>query len=444
MACTITGRYALAPGGELKEDWAVRVDGDCIVATGPRQAVLAMAAPGDELLDTGDSLIAPGFCNSHMHAYGYLAHGIPVPVVPSGFDGFLRDYWWPWVEDRLDHDYIRAATALACVEMLKSGVTSFCDILEAPNAIPGGLLAEAEVVEQAGLRAILSFEATERAGEANGRAGLEENASFFRMQEARRKRGEKPLVRGMMCIHTTFSCSIPFLERARTMATDLGSGLQMHLSESVYEPVVSMRRYGKRPVALYDEIGFLGPDILASQCVQVSSQEIATLIRRGVRVSHMPLSNCEVGGGVAPVPDFLAAGARLGLGSDGYINNFFEVMRGAFLIHKAYRQDSTVMPAPTVVDLATRGGAAAMGLNAGELAPGRLADIIVVDAGTPTPITPGNAFDQYVLYRTASDVRHVMVGGRLVVRDGRILTLDEGEVIARAREAARRFWKGMN
>ncbi|MEW6308592.1 MAG: amidohydrolase [Bacillota bacterium] len=438
MAYIIVGRFLLAPGGEVKENWGVRVEGNRITAVGPNYEISGLTKPGDEIINARRSFIAPGFTNSHVHMYGYLAHGIPVPTVPGGFASFLEDFWWPLVEDRLDHRGIQAATALACLEMLKSGVTSFCDILEAPAAIPGGLRAQAEVVERTGLRGLLSFEATERVGEENGRLGLEENATFARAQAAK-----DSLVKGILSVHTTFTCSVPFLKRARAIASELGCGLHMHLSESSFEPKVCLERHGTTPVELYDSIGFLGPDVLASQCVQVSPKEIGILVERGVRVSHMPLSNCEVGGGVAPIPDLLKAGATCGLGTDGYINNFFELMRGAFLIHKAHRQDPTVMPARVVWDMATRGGAAAMGLDAGELKPGKLADLIVVDSYLPTPVAQHNAFDQFVLYRNPGDVQHVMIDGKFAVRDGKVLTLDEDEVIAQARKAARRLWKGI-
>ena len=176
----------------------------------------------------------------------------------------------------------------------------------------------------------------------------------------------------------------------------------------------------------------------ASQCVQITPAEIEILARRGVRVTHMPLSNCEVGGGIAPVPDLLAAGVTVGLGSDGYITDMFEVMRGAFLIHKAHRQDPRVMPAHLVWQLATEGGARALGLEkVGRLAPGWQADLQLIDSTLPTPVEAWNLYDQLLLYRSRRDVRAVMVAGRWRVRDGEVLGVDESSRCAPGRTQPR-------
>ena len=156
----------------------------------------------------------------------------------------------------------------------------------------------------------------------------------------------------------------------------------------------------------------------------------------------MPLSNCEVGGGIAPIPDLVAAGVTVGLGSDGYITDMFEIMRGAFLIHKAYRQDTATMPAHLVWRLATEGGAQALGLaRVGRLAPGWQADLQLIDAVFPTPATAGNLYEQLLLYRNRGHVRGVMVAGETRVRDGVVLGVDEDALRVRAHRAAERLWR---
>jgi cytosine/adenosine deaminase-related metal-dependent hydrolase len=155
----------------------------------------------------------------------------------------------------------------------------------------------------------------------------------------------------------------------------------------------------------------------------------------------MPLSNCEVGGGIAPIPEQLAAGVTVGLGSDGYINDFYEVLRGAFLIHKAHHQNPQVMPAHAVWRLATEGGAQAMALDkVGRLAPGWAADLQVIDAAFPTPTAEHNLFDQLLLWRNHTHVRDVMVAGRWRVRNGEVLDADMGSLRARLHHNAQRMW----
>ncbi|MBI1800418.1 MAG: amidohydrolase family protein [Chloroflexi bacterium] len=425
------------PGQPPKADWGVRVLGDQIAAVAPNEA-LRRAYPADELWEAAGQALTPGFVNAHTHLYGVLAHGIPLDRAPSDFWGFLKDFWWPLVEDRLDQEMICAATDSVCVEMLKSGITSFYDCLEAPYSLPGCLSTQAGVVRARGLRGILSFEATERVGAENGQLGLQENLDFIR---AARSVSPDGLVSGLMCFHTTFTCSAEFIRQAFALAREQHTLAHLHCSEGVHEPLYALDHFGLRPLEYYDRLGVAGPDMLASQCVQVSRGEIDLMAARGVRMTHMPLSNCEVGGGVAPVPELIAAGVTVGLGSDGYINDFFEVMRGAFLIHKAHRQDPRVMPASLVWYLATEGGARALGLaQVGRLAPGWQADLQLIDAQCPTPVTTHNLYEQLLLYRNHTHVRAVWVAGRVCMRDGMVLGADEAAIRARAHAAARRLW----
>jgi cytosine/adenosine deaminase-related metal-dependent hydrolase len=426
------------PGKPPKENWGARVVGDTIAAVAPNDE-LRRAYPDDEIWDAAGQTLSPGFVNTHTHLYGVLAHGIPLDRAPSDFWAFLKDFWWRRVEDRLDHAMICAATHHGCVEMLRSGVTTFYDCLEAPNALPGCLAAQAEVVRARGLRGILSFEATERVSKANGQLGLEENADFIRTSSA-----AGGLVSGMMCFHTTFTCSADFIRQAFALACEENSLVHVHVSEGTHEPEYSMKHFGMRTIEYYDSLGVAGPNMLASQCVQISPNEIALIAKRGVRVSHMPLSNCEVGGGIAPVPDLIAAGVTVGLGSDGYINDFFEVMRGAFLIHKAKRQDPRVMPAHLVWYLATEGGARALGLErVGRTAVGWQADLQLIDSQFPTPAAPHNLYDQLVLYRNHTHVRAVIVAGQTRVRGGVVIGADVEAVRERTLEAASRLWESV-
>ncbi len=420
------------PGKPPNVEWGVRVVGDQIATVAPN-AELRRAYPDDETWDATGQTLSPGFVNTHTHLYGVLAHGIPLDRAPSDFWAFLKDFWWRLVEDRLDHDMICAATDHGCVEMLRSGVTSFYDCLEAPHALPGCLAAQAAIVHARGLRGILSFEATERVSQANGQLGLRENVECIR--------AARGLVSGMMCFHTTFTCSADFIRQAFDLARENNALVHAHVSEGTHEPEYALNHFGMRPIEYYDHLGVACDKMLASQCVQISAREIELMARRGVRMSHMPLSNCEVGGGIAPVPDLLTAGVTVGLGSDGYINDFFEVMRGAFLIHKAHRQDPRVMPANQVWYLATEGGARALDLkNVGRLAPGWQADLQLIDSQFPTPAAVHNLYDQLVLYRNHAHVRAVMIAGQTRVRDGVVLGVDEDAVRARTRAAASRLW----
>jgi cytosine/adenosine deaminase-related metal-dependent hydrolase len=417
-----------------RRDWAVRVIGDRIDRVGPT-GELRTDHPDDPVHDARGHIVMPGFVNAHVHLYGTLAHGIPNDDPPDGFWSFLEDYWWPKVEDALDHDMIAAAADYVCAEMLRSGTTTFYDILEAPRAVPDALAVEKEVVEARGLRGLLSFEATERAGPEVARRGLEENTGFIDSCRP----GD--LVGGMMCWHTTFTCSADYIGEAFAEAQARGVMSHAHCNEGVHEGRWCEENVGKRTVELYDDLGVAGPGFVASQCVQLSDRERELIAERDVKVTHMPLANCEVGGGIAPIPELHAAGVTIGLGSDGYVNDFYEVMRGAFLVHKARLLDPGVMPAGVVLGMATEGGAAALGLDqVGRLQPGWSADLQVIDAAFPTPVTEHNLFDQVVLWRNHTHVRDVMVAGAWRVLGNEVLDADLDALRARTREQALRLW----
>ena len=429
---------------EPRRAWAVRVV-DGLIEDSGRIVDLRARYPGDEFCDGSGCVLLPGFVNAHVHLYGVLAHGVPAPAVPvADFWGFLDDYWWPLVENALDHEMIAAAAAWVTADLAAGGTTSFFDILEAPNALPGALFAQREAVAGSGLRGVLSFEATERMGEANGQAGLDENVRFIETCRAEAATsGDR--VSGAMCIHTTFTCSEPFIRQAFDAAADLDVFCHAHVNEGVHEGRWCEEHHGVRTLEFYDRIGVASPRFQASQCVQLSPREIDIIAGSGIRVSHMPLSNCEVGGGIAPVLEMLERGVTVGLGSDGYLNDMFAVMRGAFLLHRAATLDPGAISAATVLHMATEGSARALGLErVGRLEPGWHADLQLVDLegprGLPTPVETHNLLDQLVLWRSASHVRTVMVGGDWIVEGGEVIGADIGELRARTLEQAARLW----
>ena len=433
---------------EPRRGWAVRVVDGLIDDSGPVGELRARHRD-DYFCDGSGCVLLPGFVNAHVHMYGVLAHGVPGPAQPvADFWGFLADYWWPLVENALDHEMISAAAAWVAAELAAGGTTSFFDILEAPNALGDALFAQREAVAGSGLRGVLSFEATERMGSANGQAGLDENIRFIeacQRSAASGSAGGGSLISGAMCIHTTFTCGEPFIRQAFDAAANLGVFCHAHVNEGVHEGRWCSEHHGMRTLELYERIGAASPRFQASQCVQLSPREIDIIAACGIRVSHMPLSNCEVGAGIAPVLELLERGVTVGLGSDGYLNDMFAVMRGAFLLHRAATLDPGAISAASVLHLATEGSARTLGLErVGRLEPGWHADLQLVELdgprGLPTPVDAHNLADQLVLWRSGSDVSRVMVGGDWIVEDGHLIGADMDELRARTLEQAARLW----
>ena len=435
MAKLLTGQYLIIDSQQVHNNWGLVIEDNKIKEIGPNKELLNKY-PGLEHLDYEDKIIAPGFINTHMHSYGVLSHGIPNIDVDS-FESFLKDFWWPLVEDRIDQKMIKVTTKSAAAELISSGVTSFCNVMEAPTAIPNALKTQAQVLEEIGIKAVLSFEATQRKSDANGNLGLQENEDFFLEYKGH------PLINGMMCIHTTFTCSQDFIKKASQKAKDIGSGIQMHLSESSYEVDYTLDKYGLTPIELYDKLDYLDDYILASQGVKLNSNEIDILkTKDNVNIAHVPLSNCEVGGGIAPVKELLDNDINVGLGTDGYINNFFEAMRAAFLIHKAKHENPEVMPAQEVYKMATENGAKALHLNqSGTIKKENYADIITINTDTLTPINKSNIFEQLILYRNPENVTDVFINGKQLKKDGELTNLNLDQIKMDVNEQAKRLWK---
>lgn len=437
MGKLLTGKFLIKENNEIKKDWGLLIEDKIIKDIGPNER-LQKQYKDHPHYDFSDKVISPGFINTHMHSYGVLSHGIPSVDVDS-FESFLKDFWWPLVEDRIDQEMIKVTSRFAAAELINSGVTAFCNVMEAPQSIPGALKVQADVLEEIGIKAVLSFEASQRVNEENGKLSLEENKDFFLNYK------DHPLLSGMMCIHTTFTCSEDFIKDAISIAQKIGSGIQMHLSESSYEVEYTKDKYNLTPIELYDNLSYLDNYILASQGVKLFPKEIDILKEKDdINIAHVPISNCEVGGGIAPIKELLDNNINVGLGTDGYINNFFEVMRAAFLIHKAKHENPKVMPAEKVYKMAVQNGSQALHLDkSGSIKKGNFADIITIDIDTPTPINKENIFEQVILFRNPQNVIDVFINGEALKRNGQLTTLKFNKIKQEVNQQTERLWEAI-
>lgn len=430
----VTSKYLVCSSDRVLAEHGLLFDesSGIITAVLPNEAV--RAAGLDRLIEGEGSLLIPGFVNCHTHQYGILSHGMPVKAVFHDFRGFLEDYWWPCLEDRIGKTEVLTSSLASCGQLLRSGVTSLIDTLEAPHAEPETLIAQAELIEETGMRAIVSLESSQRVSDTNGRACLAQN-----VDAVRHCRDHLRLVRGAVCTHTTFTCDERFIRHGKALAREEQALFQFHLSESAYEPSLH-----PLPARWYETLGVLDRDTLASQCVQMTEAELELLAHRAVRVVHMPLSNCEVGGGFAPVPAMLELDIPVALGSDGYIDDFFTVMKGAFLLHKANLRSTAVMSARQVLRMATEYGARCMGLtDTGRLETGWQADFFLLEDRFLSPVTEENIYDQIVVHGQKEWITHTAVAGRLLLDGGVLTTIDEERAFHQIRSVTQRFWRNM-
>jgi 5-methylthioadenosine/S-adenosylhomocysteine deaminase len=403
---------------------AVAVDGATIVAVDTTDAI-ARQFRGLETIDASGDVVLPGLVNTHTHAPMVLYRGLADDLALMEW---LTKYMFPAEAKTVSPEFVRAGTRLAALEMIQSGTTTYADMYYFEEEI-------ARETKAAGLRGVLGqtiiqFPVADARTPADALARAEAFITAFK---------DDPLITPAVAPHATYTLDGQTLSAARALSRRHGVPTLIHLAETADEMKTAQERFKATPVAYLDSLGFLGPGVLAAHAVWVSEPEIALLRTREVGVSHNPESNMKLASGIAPVTDYLRAGVAIGLGTDGAASNndldMFEAMRVASLLQKVRTADPRVLGAVAALEMATMGGARALGLTSqiGSLEPGKRADLIVVGmrAARQTPM-----YDpvSHLVYTTrGDDVRTTIVNGRVLMRDRKVLTLDEAAVLAEAR-----------
>lgn len=388
-------------------------------------------AGDDEKVDVSGCLVMPGNVCTHHHLYSSLARGMPGPNrAPRNFVEILELIWWR-LDRALDAESIRLSALVGAVEAARAGTTSITDHHASPSVIDGSLDLVADAVQEAGLRAVVCYEVSDRHGEAGGRAGIAENARFLLANR-------RPLVRGMAGAHASFTIGPATLDGLVGTARDLGAPLHLHLAEDGCDQQDSLERYGERVVHRLRRAGALEEGDLVAHGVHLDDSEIDALATSGAWVAHNPRSNMNNGVGYARASDM---GERVALGTDGLDGDMFAEARACYL--RSRETDLDTGPEWAQRRLST--GAGLVGSVFGEPALGGLeagapADLIVLDPHLPTPLTEANMAGHLLFGVNASHVRDVMVGGRWIVRDRRHLLIDEASLAARCRAAAPGLW----
>ncbi|MEA1905263.1 MAG: amidohydrolase family protein [Candidatus Hadarchaeota archaeon] len=394
----------------------------------------------DEIIDARGKIIMPGLICSHTHMYGMLLRGAPLKIEPpTDFHQILERVWWPMDEAMTKRD-AHASALISCLEFIKTGTTFFADSYSGPRSIVGVLNRINSAVEESGLRGLISFEATERHTHAQGAKGMGESVRFIKkIKKKRRSR-----VGGMVSIHASFTVSDELLQYGRKVASQYKVPITIHTSEGLVDPYHNLERYGKRTVERLYDVGLLGPDVVLAHCVHVNDEELALIKETGAKVAHNPMSNMLNGVGVAPVIKMQIMEIPVGLGNDGYIFDGFENIRAAFLLHKVALRDPRAITPMEVLEMATVRGAELYGFEdrLGSIEEGKLGDIIIVNPSrAPTPVRAESVVGHIVNTVKGDDVETVIVGGRVLMRNRKILTLDEGEVIETSRKSAKKLWQ---
>ncbi len=417
-------------------DQALYIEGDTIRAIGATRT-LAEQYPQAEQVDARGQLVMPGNICAHTHFYGAYARGMAIPgAPPADFPAILRQLWWP-LDKALDRDAVRASALVCLVDAIKHGTTTLIDHHASPNCIDGSLDLIADAVDQAGLRAVLCYEVTDRDGREKAEAGIAENLRFIAASEGR------PRVRGTFGLHASLTLSDATLRQA---ADAHSGGFHIHVAEHEADEEDSLQRSGVRAVQRLDHYGMLGAKTITAHCIHIDPSERERLAETGTWITHQPRSNMNNGVGAMAFDDMMALGMHVCIGNDGFSNNMWEDWKAAYLMHKLVNRDPRRANGAQIVQAAVHNNAALVdvffpGAQVGRLVVGARADLIFVDYHPFTPLSGGNLPWHILFGFESSMVTSTLVDGRMLMRDRQLLTLDESAIAEAALALAPGVWE---
>ncbi len=415
----------MEPGSEPIRSGAVAVANGRIAAVGPAEELLELA-PSGEVLNAGNCIIMPGLVNTHSHLAMTVLRGIADDLP---LKQWLEEHIWPAEKEHVNRDVVRLGTELAAAEQLLAGVTTTTDMYFFGDEV-------CSVLADAGMRGVV---AESLIGFATPRCATSDEM-IEKQRDLIAAYCKHPLIVPSVAAHSPYSVSAKDLVREAELAEEFGVPMQIHLSETSWEVEQLLREKGMSPVAYLADLGVLSDRTVAAHCVHVSPEDIGLLAEFEAGVSHNPVSNLKLGSGISPVPALVAAGVKVGLGTDGAAsNNTLNLLRDmqiAALLHKGTTGDPTVLPARAMIEMATVQGARVLGLanRIGTLTEGREADLICVKVEGPHAAPMYDPFSHLVFAARATDVRHVVIRGRIIVRNRALQTLDLDRIESQVRE----------
>lgn len=426
---------SMVPGSSVLNKGAVAVNNGEIIALGPADEISA-SYTAEQVLPGENKIVMPGLINGHSHAAMTLLRGVAEDLALMDW---LTNYIFPAEVEFVDEDFVRIGTELACWEMIRGGTTTFVDMYYFADTI-------ANVVDACGMRAMVATTVIDQPSpDAKDAAdSLAKGVEFVN-----RWKGKNSRITPMFGPHSNYTLNAEQLKAVRKAATDAGVGITIHMAESPYELEYSKEHYGKPSVAMLDSIGFLEQPVIGAHVVWPTAEELPILVERQVGVINNPTSNMKIASGVAPITAMLDAGVNVGLGTDGAASNndldMWEEMRLAALLQKVTEMDPQVMPARSVLNMATLGGAQAIGLSdsIGSLEKGKRADIIQVSTEDVHYVPMYDVISHLIYVSDEQDVSSVVVDGKILMQDKQFLSLDTQRIKLEANELAGRIQQAL-
>ena len=409
--------------GRVLPRGSVAISGRDIVAADAAEAIAARYV-AKETFDAGGQIVMPGLVNTHTHAPMVLYRGLADDLALMEW---LQKYIFPAEAKTVSPEFVRAGTRLAALEMIQSGTTTFTDMYYFEEEI-------ARVTKAAGLRGVLGQTVIQfPVADAKTPEAALERAEAFLTEFA-----NDELIVPALAPHAMYTLDGKTLKAVRAMADRHKAPVLIHLAETADESKTSMQRHKASPTSYLESLNFWGPRTLAAHGVWLSAADIAILAKRKVGLSHNPESNMKLASGTAKVPALRRAGVPVGLGTDGAASNndldMFEAMRQAAFLHKLTTNDPRTLPAKAVLAMGTIEGARALGMHdqIGSLEAGKRADLIVVSTAGARQTPLYDPVSHLVYVARGADVTTTIVNGKFLMRDRKVLTLAEGEILKEA------------
>jgi 5-methylthioadenosine/S-adenosylhomocysteine deaminase len=422
----VSGDYIVTmdPSATIHTGSAIAIDDGVIIAIGPA-AEIKSSYNAAQTLAGKNRIVMPGLVNGHSHAAMTLLRGVADDLALMDW---LTNYIFPAEVEFVDAEFVRIGTELACWEMIRGGTTTFVDMYYYPDVI-------AEAVDSCGMRALISATVIDqRSPDAESAVdSIQKGSEFIKRWQSRNSR-----ITPIFGPHANYTLNAEQLRATREAAMEFGVPISIHMSESPFEVQYSKDTYGMTSIKLFESIGFFEGPTIAAHVVWPTDAEIPILVERKVGVIHNPTSNMKIASGIAPIADMLKAGVRVGLGTDGAASNndldMWEEMRLASLLQKVEQMNPEVLPAETVLRMATSGGATAIGLgdSIGSLEVGKRADIIQIAFEDVHHVPTYDVVSHLLYVNDEQDVVSVVVDGKVLMREREMLTIDTARVATEA------------
>ncbi|MGA9397949.1 MAG: putative aminohydrolase SsnA [Anaerolineaceae bacterium] len=423
----------------ILKDSAIAIQADKIIELGPTK-IITEKYPDEINLDAQGAFVMPGNICAHTHFYGAFARGMAIPGdAPANFVEILSRLWWT-LDKSLNMEAVEYSALVCQIDAIRHGTTTLIDHHASPNSLENSLDIIQQTAERSGIRAALCYEVTDRDGLQRAEQGINENVRFI----THLKNHPSPLVRPTFGLHASLTLSDETFKKARNSCPE-EVGMHIHVAEDQADQDDSLKKSNMRVVERLEHFGVLGPRAILAHAVHVNDHEIELINTSKSWVTHQPRSNMNNAVGLPRVEQMLRSGVKVCLGNDGFSNAMWEEWKATYLSHKLIHRDPRRMPADIVARMAIYNNSCLVSQlfdqPVGSLTPGAQADLILVDYEPYTDVNNGNLPWHIVFGFHESMIQTTIVAGKILMKDRKLLTLDEKKITSEAMGLSKEVWK---